>query len=462
MKKRYIIIAFLIILFPLVLFLSRQSLMNHYTSFLTVPKQFEQPQDTLVAREAVPIHHWKTKQNTSVYFVPTEKLQIVDIIITFDAGSARDGDKFGLSSFHSLMLEEGTENHSGLEIAQAFENVGAVFDSNTERDKVSIQLRSIVDPDHLLSTIDLLAEIISKPSFSEPSIQQLKNQTLVTLKSEIQRPNVKAMTAFYHACYGKHPYGHLAQGTLAGVSEITRQDLINFHKQYFVAENAIITIVGGLHRDDAIDISERITAALPKGTAAAPLPEVQPLKEANDIHITLPLQQTHVLLGQPCCTQNESDHFSLLVGNYILGEGPFVARLFREIRENRGMAYSITSSFRLLKRPGPFMISLQTKANHAKEADAIVKSTLQDFIKNGPTEEEVIAAKKGIIGGFPLTIGNNAQIANVVSEMTFYGFPHDFLDIYRSQVESVTREDIQTAFQKRLNPDKMVQVIVGE
>lgn len=461
MKKRHIIIAFFVLLFPIVIWISHYK-PSYYTSFETIPNKVEQPQDTLIASEAVPIHHWKTKQDTPVYFIPTEKLQIIDIIVTFDAGSARDGNKFGLSNFFALMLEEGTEHHSGSEIAEAFENVGAFFDSNTDRDKMSIQLRSIVEPEHLLSTVNLLAEILAKPSFSEASIQLLKNQNLVTLKSEIQKPNIKALTAFYHAGYGTHPYGHLTFGMPDTVSEISRQNLIDFHKQYFVAKNAIITIVGGIHRDEAKKISERITAALPKGEKAPPLPDVHRLKNATDIHITLPLQQTHVLLGQPCCTQNDSDYFALLVGNYILGEGPFVARLFKEIREERGMAYSISSNFRLFKKQGPFMITLQTKANQTKETEALVKATLKDFLEKGPTEEEVMAAKKGIMGGFPLSIGSNAQIANVVSEMTFYGLPNDFLDTYRSNVEKVSREDVQKAFQRRLNIDKMVTVIVGE
>jgi zinc protease len=461
MKKRTILIALLVILFPLVVLFSHYQPSGNYMP-LSSPKRSEQPQDTLVANLAIPIHHWKTSQDTPVYFIPTEKLQMLDIIITFDAGSARDGDKFGLASFHTLMLDEGTEEHSALQIAQSFENTGAIFDSNTDRDKMSIQLRTIIDPEHLLSTIDLLAEIIAKPNFSESSIQHLKKQTLVSLKSELQKPNIKALNAFYFDCYGSHPYGHLSFGTLEGVGKITRQDLIDFHKQYFVARNANITIVGGIHRDNAMEIAERITAVLPKGLVAPPLPDVQPLKAAVKTHIPLALQQTHVTLGQPCCVQNDPDFFSLLVGNYILGEGPFVSRLFQEIREQKGMVYSINSSFRRLKKPGPFMISLQTKANQASEAVSLVEKTLKNFIENGPTEEEVSAAKKGIIGGFPLSISSNAQIATLISEMTFYGLPNDYLDTFRSQVEQITAEDVQAAFQRRLNPDKMVMVVVGE
>lgn len=461
--KRNIVIALLIVLFPLVVFLSQAPTpVKHYSLFTTIPKRSEQPQDTLIANGAIPIHHWKTKQATPVYFIPTEKLQMVDIIVSFDAGSARDGDKFGLAAFHTLMLDDATENYSTLQIAQAFENVGAIFDSGTDRDRTTVQLRSLVDPEHLLSTIDVLAEIIAKPSFLESSMQSLKNQTLVSLKSELQLPNIKALAAFYRDSYGSHPYGHLTLGTPEGVAKISRQDLLDFHKQYFVAKNAIITIVGGLHRDHAKEISERLTAMLPEGQAAAPLPDVQPLKDPIYTHISLPFQQAHMILGQPCCAQNDPDYFPLLVGNYILGEGPFVARLFKEIREKRGMAYNISSSFRRLKKPGPFFVILQTKANQAKEVEALVKKTLKEFIEKGPTEEEVLAAKKGIMGGFPLSIGNNAQIANVVSEMTFYDLPNDFLDTFRSNVEQVTTEDIQTTFQKRLNPDKMVLVVVGE
>jgi len=462
MIKRIVIILILIALFPLVVFLSSGKLPSFSKPPFFVSSQKDQPKDTEIVSGPISIHHWKTKNGTPVYFIPTEKLPMVDIKVTFDAGSARDGKKFGLSTLHSTMLEEGTEKHTASQIARRFEDVGAVFDTDTQKDRKSIKLRSITEPETLLPVVDMFTEILAQPAFPETALEQLKNRTLVALESDLQYPDVIALVNFYKAVYGDHPYGHLVSGTIAGINSITRQDLIDFHKQFMVVNNAVITIVGGLHRDYAREISEQIANALPTGKAATPLPDVAPLKEAAEIYLPMNSQQTHVLLGAPCCTYNDPDFFPILVGNYILGEGPLVARLFKELRDKRGLVYTVGSRFNRLKKPGVFVITLQTQKNQAQDAIKILKDTLSQFITEGPTEEEVTAAKKGIIGGFPLSIGSNARVAEVISDMSFYDMPMDFLNTFQHNVEKVTRADIQSAFRRRVDPNTLVLVVVGE
>lgn len=463
-RTRLTILFIFILILPLAIFLSS----TPWQGFSSLaekakdPQKISQPKDTQVATEPFPIHHWLTQNGISTYFVPTEGLPIVDIIVTLNAGSSRDGDKFGLSSLTASLLDEGgTQNHSPEALAKGFEDVGALFDAETDRDKLYLYLRSLSDPSILPNVVDLFSEIIGKPAFAESFVQLLKNQTLISLKKELQQPGVIASKAFLKSIYGEHPYAHPVSGNLESVSSITAQDITQFHQTYFVAENAIITIVGGLHRDQAKSLSEKIAAALPRGKKAPPLPPVSPLKEGLEDRIPFPSQQTHVVWGQPCLVPMDPDFFPLTVGNYILGEGPLVARLFKEVRDKNGLVYNITSRFKRLQQAGPFAINLQTQKENSAQAIELVKNTLDQFIKEGPTEPEVAAAKKGIIGGFPLGIGTNAQIAEVMSELAFYGLPIDFLQTFQAQVEKVTREDIHRAFEKRLDPNKMRLVVVG-
>lgn len=461
--KQLIVLFIFILIVPLTIYLSSQDWSPSFESqnSMTVPKKIDQPKDTQIASEPIPIHHWKTRNGIATYFVPTEGLPMVDIVVTLSAGSARDGNQPGLASLTSSLLDEGTKTRSAEVIARTFEDVGAIYDTDVDRDRIRISLRSLTDPVILAPVIDLLAEILAKPAFSDISIQQLKNQILVSLKKEQQQPGMIAARAFFTGIYPNHPYGHLIVGTPKSVSNISRTDIVQFHQNYFVNENAIITIVGGLHRDRAKSLSETIAAALLTGKKAAAIPDVIPLAAGADNRIPFPSQQTHVILGQPCCAVIDPDYFPLLVGNYILGEGSLVARLFKEVRDKRGLVYSVVSRFTRLQKPGPFTINLQTQTTKASEAIQTMKDTFAHFIKEGPTDAEMTAAKKGIIGGFPITIGNNAQIAEMISNMTFYGLPINFLNTYQTQVEKVTKEDVRKAFEKHLDPNKMLLVVVG-
>jgi zinc protease len=149
------------------------------------------------------------------------------------------------------------------------------------------------------------------------------------------------------------------------------------------------------------------------------------------------------------------------VGNYILGGGGFVSRLMHEVREKRGMAYSVYSYFMPMQQPGAFQIGLQTKKEQANEALQMVRATLRDFIARGVTEKELLAAKQNIVNGFPLRIDSNKKILDYLSKIGFYHMPLTYLDDFSGKVEKVTAAQINDAFKRRVNPDVMATVIVG-
>jgi zinc protease len=151
----------------------------------------------------------------------------------------------------------------------------------------------------------------------------------------------------------------------------------------------------------------------------------------------------------------------LYVGNYILGGGGFVSRLMNEVREKRGLAYSVYSYFMPLKQTGAFQVGLQTKKEQADAALRLVRKTLADFVANGPTEKELLAAKQNIVGGFPLRIDSNRKILEYLSVIGFYGLPLSYLDDFTKQVESVTVTQIRDAFQRHIDTGNMATVIVG-
>ena len=192
-------------------------------------------------------------------------------------------------------------------------------------------------------------------------------------------------------------------------------------------------------------IAQRLTEDLPRGTAATPLAEPS-LPKAAEKRLAHPSAQAHLLLGLPALKRGDPDFFPLLVGNYVLGGGGFVSRLMQEVRDKRGYAYSVYSYFAPMRQTGPFQIGLQTKRSQAADALKLTRDILDGFLKQGPSEAELAAAKANLTGSFPLRLDSNHKILENVAMIGFYGLPLDYLDTYQAKVQAVTVDDVKRAF----------------
>jgi zinc protease len=220
-------------------------------------------------------------------------------------------------------------------------------------------------------------------------------------------------------------------------------------------------MMGDISRAQAEAIAEQLTAQLPSGAAPAAPPEVAMKIPAGEQRIAHPASQSHILLGAPGMARSDPDYFALYVGNHILGGGGFVSRLMHEVREKRGLAYSVYSYFMPTKQPGVFQIGLQTRKDQADGALQLVRDTLAEFVAKGPTGKELIAARQNIVGGFPLRIDSNRKILDYLGIIGFYDLPLTYLDDFTRRVEQVTVAQVHDAFKRRVDPQAMATVIVG-
>lgn len=407
------------------------------------------------------IQTWETDSGVKVYFVEAHEIPMVDVQIVFDAGSSRDGEKSGLAILTNSLLNEGAAGMDVDEISRNFENLGAIYGNDTGNDSSSVSLRSLVDPKILKPALKNLKRVIQQPDFPANALERLRNQLLIGIRSKQQSPGSLASDAFFKSVYGNHPYAEPTEGTEQTVQHISRDDIVAFHKKYYVAANTMIAMVGDLDRQQAEKLVDTLTRDLPAGEKAPKLPEVHSLSEAKNINIDHPSSQTHVLVGQPGVMRNDPDYFALYVGNHVLGGGGMVSRLFNEVREKRGLSYSAYSYFSPMKQLGPFAAGLQTKNDQSQQALNVLNEQIEEFIKNGPTEDELEASKKNITGGYALRIDSNREILGYLAVIGFYGLPLDYLETFNSKVEQVTIDDIKDAFKRRLSPDKFVTVTVG-
>jgi len=417
---------------------------------------------TGTAVAAPDIKHWQTEQGARVYFVEAHEIPMISARVMFDAGSSRDDDRPGVAMLTNALLAEGAGGLSADQISRGFDDLGANFGAGAGRDSSYVALQSLSDPEQLDKAVVNLRRIISAPDFPLEALERERGRLLTGIRHKQQSPGDIAADAFYEAIYGDHPYAHAPEGTAESVTAITREDITGFYQRYYAAANAVVAIVGDLTSAQAGQLVNDLLADLPRGERAPALPEVPALTEARTIKIEHPSTQMHILMGQPGIQRDDPDLFPLYVGNNVLGGGGFTARLVEEIREKRGFSYSAYSYFMPMRRPGPFIAGLQTQNNQAEEARKLLVQQVEEFVRDGPTAKELDDAQKNITGGFPLRIDSNKDILEYLAMIGFYELPLDYLEKYTQKVMDVTVQGVQESFQRKLAPEKMVTVMVGQ
>ena len=235
----------------------------------------------------------------------------------------------------------------------------------------------------------------------------------------------------------------------------------------FQACRAKVSVVGAVDRAQADTLVQQLLSRLPKddGKGCAPLPAVQEvpvLEAAKDIRIPFASAQAQVLIGQPGIKRNDPDFFALLVGNHILGGGGLVSRLMEEVREKRGLTYGVSSSFSPGLHAGAFTVGLQTRPDQAEQARQVAHETLKKFIAEGPTEQELRDAKDNLVGSFALRIDSNRKLLANVANIAWNDLPLDYLDHWTDRIEALTVDEVRSAMQRAIQPDRMVTVVLGE
>ena len=438
---------------------ARLSLPASRATLLALLLAFCQLTSTVTA--APTIQHWVTDKGARVYFVPATGLPMVDINVTFAAGSARDGDHPGAANMTSTLLDKGAAGMSANEIAQRIESLGAQLSTDSARDMGWVELRTLSDESYLAPAVSIMADVVGRPDFNQQDFKRERERTLVGIRRSEQSPGTVASNEIFLATYGDHPYAIRTTGTIENVESLSLDAVKAFHKRFYVARNAVIGIVGDVERKRAEQLAEQLTANLAAGERAAKLPPVSVPGAESVKRIDHPSTQSHVRMAAPGVHRGDPDYFPLYVGNHVLGGSGLVSRLSKQVREERGLSYSVSSYLSPMEQDGPYLFSLQTRNDQVDEALKVMRDVLDGFMEDGPTEEELLASKKNITGGYALRIDSNAKILGYLIMIGFYDMPLDYMATFPAKVEAVTRKQIMDAFTRRVFPERMQTVIVG-
>ena len=405
------------------------------------------------------IQNWKTPNGSQVYFVENHSLPVVDVNVMFSAGSVRDSKQTnGVASMTNHLMFSGSAGMSEQKLMNSFADIGAQIGSNFNRDQSSFSLRTLSEEKS--EAIELFKVVLQKPNFDNEILDREAKRYVANIAQAETMPEAIATKRFMKSIYGAHPYGLPSSGTIDSINRIKVADLEKFYKEYYVANQADIVIVGDVTKAEAESIAKDISSGLPVNNNIKAIPDVKQVKK-QETRISHPAKQAHLYYGVPITKRNDPDFFPLYVGNHVLGGSGFGSRLTYEIREKKGLVYSVYSYFMPLTKKGPFEVALQTSKDQVDEDMGLIKTTIQSFIENGPSESELQASKDNITGGFALRFGSNQKIMNYVSMMAFYDYPLDYLKTYTDNVNAVTVDQIKTAFKKRVDLNEFSTVIVG-
>lgn len=422
----------------------------------------------LPAQAALPIQKWQQASGAQVWLIEAPGLPIVDVQLDFDAGDRRSPPgKQGLAPIAASMTGSGVEARDGLpaldenQLGEAWADLGAGFGGSAGADRMSFTLRSLTSPDLLPRAVQLAARVLGEPSFPDTVWQRDRQRMIASIREANTRPGTIAGRAYNQAVYGTHPYGY--ENTEETLARLSVQDMRDYHRQYVRACRAKASVVGAVTRAQADQIVASLLARLPAGTCEPlpAVPDVAPLAAPVERSIPFASAQAHVLIGQPGYKRLDPDYFPLLVGNYILGGGGFVSRLVEEVRHKRGLSYSVYSYFSPGLHNGAFTLGLQTRPDQAAQAVQVSRDVVRRFVAEGPTDTELKAAKDFMIGGFALRLDSNRKLLDNLAGIALYDLPLDYLDTWTEQVKKVTAADVKAAFARKVQPDRMVTVVVG-
>jgi zinc protease len=410
---------------------------------------------------AMPPAQRMTLSNQMVLLTSEERsLPFVTLQLLIDAGSRRDAaGEEGAAHLTAKGLLLGTAKRGEKAINEELDFMGASLNSSSGRDFVTLTLR-VLKKD-LEKGFELFMEVLTQPTFPQEEVKREVQKTLAAIQAAEDQPDDVAEKAFQETLFLSGPYRHPVEGTKKSLPSITRDALDRFHKKYYHPDHSILAVVGDISREEVKTTLVPRLEKWPKGkTSDATLRNVFSTGPRT-VKIDRMLAQANIILGHAGVSRDNPDFYAITVMNYILGGGGFSSRLMEEIRNKRGLAYSVYSFFDPGKLPGSFQIGLQTKNVSAREAISIAREEMRRIQKELASEKEVEGARKYLIGSFPMRMDTQGKLVNFLLQMEYYGLGLDYPEKYCRLIQSVSREDVLRVARKYLHPENCILVVVA-
>ncbi|MBO0332243.1 insulinase family protein [Sneathiella sp. CAU 1612] len=395
------------------------------------------------------------------WLVEEPSIPIVSMNVAWRGGASLDpADKAGLAYLVSSTMDEGAGELDSKAFQERLSDLAIQLGFDASKDSFSGSIKTLSE--NTDEAFRLFGTAITDPRFDEEPVERIRGQILSSLDRKLSDPDSLAGRAWFELAFGDHPYAQPSEGTMDTMAAITREDLAAFARTRIGRDNMLIGVVGDITAEELGPLLDKTFSDLPAKAEIAAIPQTAPLSEAAVKIIPQDIPQSVVVFGGQGVKRDDPDYYAAYVLNYILGGGSFQSRLTEEIREKRGLVYSVYSYLYPMKAAGLQMGGFGTSNSSVKEALDLVEAELLRIRENGVTEEELAAAKTYLNGSFPLSLSSNDRIADILVAMQFSNLPIDYLNDRPNLINSVTQDDIKRVAQKLLDPDRLIVVVAGK
>jgi len=410
-----------------------------------------------------PITEKTLANGLKIIAVEKHELPVVSLRLMVKAGSTQDPlGKAGLAGMTAGLLTKGTSSRSATEIAEEIDFIGASLNSGSDWDACNVSYSGLKK--HFDTGLELFTDVILNPAFQAAEIDRLRKQRISSYISSKDDPESLVNEHFHRLLYGNHPFGFNSEGTDQTLPKINRPEIVDFYKNYFAPNNAVLVVSGDIVPEEMFTILEGKFGGWQQKEVVFPeIVSPEPVKGYKILLVNRPdAPQSQVAMGHLGIDRANPEFFNINLMNYTLGGGGFASRLMKKVRSEMGLTYGIDSNFSSRKLAGPFSITTFTKNESVGAAIKETFNQMRLIEKENIKVEELADAKSYMNGSYPMRFETPGQVAGQLLNVELYNLGADYIAAYRDKVQAVTVEQVKAAADKYLDPDNMVIVVVGK
>ena len=412
-----------------------------------------------VPASAVTIEKIVSPSGIAAWLVREKAVPLVSLNYAFHGGASQDpAGKGGTANLATDLLDEGAGDLDGKTFHERLENHAIELSFRVGRDDFHGSLRSLNE--HREEAFDLLRLALTAPRFDADAVERVRQQELAGLRRETTNPNNISSRRWWETAFPDHPYGRESKGSLETVPAITADDLRDYVRRVFARNELTISIVGDIDAKTAGELIDRAFAKLPAKNDLKPVAEIKPAGLGRRIVIELDVPQAVMTFGGQGIARNDPDFMAAYIVNHILGGGSFSSRLYKEVREKRGLAYGVSDSLVWFKRAAIVIGGTATRADRTGDALAIIEQETKRMAENGPTPEELVAAKSYLKGAYALSLDTSGKIASQLTQIQLDRLGIDYMERRGAMIDAVTIADARRVA-KRLYSGGMLVTVAG-
>jgi len=411
------------------------------------------------AASAMQIEKITSPSGIEVWLVREQTVPLVTLSYAFHGGTSQDdANKAGAANLAADMLDEGAGDLDSKTFHERMENHAIELHFQVGRDYFRGTLRALNE--HREEAFDLLGLALTAPRFEAGAIERVRGQELSTLQNDTTNPNQLASQIWWQTAFPGHPYGRQSKGTLDTVPRITADDLRDYVRRTFARNELTVSVVGDVDAKTAGELVDRAFAKLPAKNDLKAIASATPRGLGRRIVINLDVPQAVVSFGGQGIARDDPDFMAAYLVNHILGGGSFSSRLYKEVREKRGLAYGVSDSLVWFKRAAVVLGGTATRADRTSDALGIIEAETKRMAENGPTTDELAAAKSFLKGAYALSLDSSGKIAAQLTQIQLDNLGLDYIQRRGAMIDAVTIADAKRVA-KRLYGGGMLVTVAG-